>query len=76
MNDSLIDSLVRQLKEFAVTRSQNVARGFETPNLAAHLLQVYGLGLIAAATTILKSDRIADPIYKALNEETDKIDPL
>lgn len=71
-----IDKLVQQVKDYAIGRARNVARGAETPYLAALLLQKYGLGVAKAVAVIFDSQRAADPIFKVLDEETSKIDPL
>jgi hypothetical protein len=70
-----IDRLVQQGKDYARGRAQNVARGAETPRLAALLLQKYGRGVVDAVAVIYGTPRAADPIYQVLDEETAKIDP-
>ena len=70
-----IERLVRQVKEYANGRAKDVARGAETPQLAALLVQKYGLGVIDAVATVYDSPRTADPIAKVVDEETAKIDP-
>lgn len=76
MNDIIsIDKLTQKIKDYARGRSQDVARGAETPRLAALLLQKYGLGLLDAAAVIYDNPRMADPISLVLDEETAKIDP-
>lgn len=71
----IIDKLIRQIKDYANGRAKDVARGAETPRLAALLLQKYGFGVIEAVNIILGSPRASDPITQVLDEETSKIDP-
>ncbi|RRJ54961.1 hypothetical protein EHV15_35930 [Paenibacillus oralis] len=71
----LIDRLVLKVKEYADGRARDVARGAETPRLAALLLQKYGSGVIDTVSLILDTPRAADPISKILDEETARIDP-
>lgn len=70
-----VESLVAQVRSYAESRANDVARGAETPRLAALLLQHYGRGVIDAAGVIFDSLRAADPISAVLDEETAKIDP-
>ncbi|MHB1707538.1 MAG: hypothetical protein ACYCSH_16085 [Acidithiobacillus sp.] len=72
----VIERLVRQVKDYASGRAKDVARGAETPRLAALLVQKYGRGVADAVATIFDTPRAADPISKAVDEETAKIDPL
>lgn len=71
----VIDRLVQKVKDYASGRAQNVARGAETPRLAALLLQKYGSGVVDAVSVIYDTPRAADQIYQVLDEETAKIDP-
>lgn len=71
-----VERLVQQVKDYANGRTKDVARGAETPRLAAVLVQKYGRGVTDAVATIFDSPRAADPILKAVDEETAKIDPL
>ncbi|MGV2886200.1 hypothetical protein [Paenibacillus taichungensis] len=71
----VIDRLILEVKEYASGRAKDVARGAETPRLAALLLQKYGSGVTKAVSLIFDSPRAADPISKVLDEETAKIDP-
>ena len=68
--------LVQQVKDYANGRAQDVARGAETPRLAALLVQKYGRGVVDAVATVFDSPRAADPISRAVDDETEKIDPL
>lgn len=70
-----VAQLVRQVRDYAGGRANDVARGAETPRLAALLLQKYGRGVADAVATIYDSPRAADAIYQALDEETARIDP-
>ncbi|RRS01188.1 hypothetical protein EIP75_21675 [Aquabacterium soli] len=71
-----VELLVAQVKDYASDRAKDVARGAETPRLAALLVQKYGRGVVDAVATIFETPRAADPIFKAVDEETAKIDPL
>lgn len=70
-----VESLVREVREYAAGRASDVARGAETPRLAALLLQKYGLGVAKAVAVIYDSPRVADLVVAVLGEETAKIDP-
>lgn len=71
-----IERLVQQVKDYAAGRIKDVARGAETPRLAALLVQKYGRGVVDAVATIFDTPRAADTISKVVDEETAKIDPL
>lgn len=71
-----VERLVDQVKTYANGRTKDVARGAETPRLAALLVQKYGRGVIDAVATIFDSPRVADLISKTVDEEVTKIDPL
>lgn len=71
-----VERLVGQVKDYANGRAKDVARGAETPRLAALLVQKYGRGVVDAVSAIFGSPRAADPVWKAVDEETEKIDPL
>ncbi|MFB8378119.1 hypothetical protein [Paenibacillus taichungensis] len=70
----VIDKLILEVKDYANGRAKDVARGAESPRLAALLLQKYGLGVISAVSLIFDSPRAADPILEVLDQETAKID--
>lgn len=72
----VVERLVQQIKDYANGRAKDVARGAETPRLAALLVQKYGRGVVDAVATIFDSPRVADPISRAVDDETAKIDPL
>ncbi|MNW32191.1 hypothetical protein D3C74_91290 [compost metagenome] len=74
--ESVIDKLVQKVISYAKSKAQDVDRGKESPRLAALLLQKYGVGVVDAAAVIFDTPRAADPIYRVLDEETVKIDPL
>lgn len=68
--------LVSDLREYAEGRKSNVARGAETPELAALLVQKYGYGAATAVSIIF--DCLNEPkldIYKELDDIVAKIDP-
>jgi hypothetical protein len=71
-----VEQLVHKVREYASERAKDVARGAETPRLAALLVQKYGRGVVDAVGVIFDSLRAADPISKAVDEEAAKIDPL
>jgi hypothetical protein len=76
MNEqTAVEQLTGKVKLYATGRARDVARGAETAQLAALLLQKYGLGIVEAVSTIFESPRAADPIFRVLEEETAKIDP-
>lgn len=72
----VIERLVRQVREYASGRASDVARGAETPRLAALLVQKYGRGVVDAVIAVFDSARAADPIASIVDDETAKIDPL
>lgn len=71
-----VDRLVGQVRDYAEGRAQDVARGAETPRLAALLVQKYGRGVVDAAVILFDNPRAAVPVSKAVDDETAKIDPL
>lgn len=71
-----IERLVQQVKEYAAGRAKDVARGAETPRLAALLVQKYGRGVVDAVATVFDSPRAADPVARVVDDEAAKIDPL
>lgn len=72
---AIIERISKNIKDFANGRANDIARGAETPRLAAALLQKYGQGLADAVTVFYDTPRVADTIFKVLDEETYKIDP-
>ncbi len=71
----IIEKITYKLKEYSQGKINDVKRGAETPRLAGLLLQKYGCGLVDAVTVFYDNPRVADSIYKILDEETFKIDP-
>lgn len=71
-----VERLVQQVKQYASERASDVARGAETRRVAALLMHKYGCGVADAVTTIYGSPKAAHPIFKIIDEETVKIDPL
>ncbi|HBQ6954514.1 TPA: hypothetical protein L8O79_001759 [Klebsiella pneumoniae] len=55
---------------------KDVARGAETPRLAALLVQKYGKGVVDALAVVFDSARSADPVMAVVDEEVSRIDPL
>ncbi|TXI07686.1 MAG: hypothetical protein E6Q76_08210 [Rhizobium sp.] len=47
-----VEKLIQQIKQYAAGRASDVARGAETPRLAALLVQKYGHGAVNAVATI------------------------
>ncbi|HFK1747742.1 TPA: hypothetical protein ACGX4N_004606 [Bacillus cereus] len=60
----IIEMLIKKIREYANGRRNDVARGAETPRLAAHLLEKYGIGMIDAVSTIYEPPRAADDVFK------------
>ncbi len=74
--DRLIESMTELVREHARARAKDVARGAETPRLAALMLQKYGAGIVDAAATILDSAGAVRPISEVLDIEVARLDPL
>lgn len=70
-----VNMLIRQVEEYAASKIGDVARGSETPRLAALLMQKYGRGIVDAVALVYDNPRIADPISKAVDEAISEIDP-
>lgn len=66
--------LVEKIREYATDRAANVAKGKETPWLAALLMQKYGHGFVDAVTVIYDSPRAADMVLVAFKHETTRLD--
>lgn len=66
--------LARYILDYATGRASDVARGAETPHLAALLLQKYGLGIVAAADVTL-GIQANITLRKILDKEVAQIDP-
>jgi hypothetical protein len=71
-----VERLVRQVRQYAGGRAKDVERGAETPRLAALLVQKYGRGVADAAAVLLGNPRSADAIFRVVDEETARIDPM
>ena len=70
-----IDRLSQQIKSYAEVRASAVARGAETPQLAALLIQKYGTGIADAMATIFDDKRAASPLSHLVDSEVEKLDP-
>ena len=66
-----IELLQAQVRDYARQRAKDVARGAETPRLAALLVQKYGEGVV-----VFDSARSVDPVMSVVDEEVSRIDPL
>lgn len=77
MNEEKIitEKLIKQIRDYANGRKADIARGAETPTLAALLLQKYGFGLADAVNIFYDNLRASDILIQVLDEETSKIDP-
>ncbi|MEO9332761.1 MULTISPECIES: hypothetical protein [Gammaproteobacteria] len=71
-----VERLIQQVKDYANGRAKDVARGAETPRLAALLVQKYGRGVVDAIATAFDDPRAADPISRVVDDETARLDPL
>jgi hypothetical protein len=71
-NEKVVSDLTDKIREYAAGRAKDVARGAETPWLAALLLQKYGHGLLQGARIALGCSAFSATV---LDEETAKIDP-
>ena len=60
-----IELLQAQVRDYARQRAKDVARGAETPRLAALLVQKYGKGVVDALAVVFDSARSADPVMAA-----------
>ncbi|MGY4197336.1 hypothetical protein [Bradyrhizobium sp. USDA 4520] len=69
-----IERLVAKIQDYARGRTSDVARGAETPRLAALLVQKYGCGLVDATGVILDSDKSGSRLQAIVDEETTRID--
>lgn len=71
-----IELLQAHVRDYARQRAKDVARGAETPRLAALLVQKYGKGVVDALAVVFDSARSADPVMAVVDEEVSRIDPL
>lgn len=70
-----VEQLVQRVRDYGQARAADVARGAETPRLAALLVQKYGTGIADATAVVFDHPRAADPVRVAVDEETARIDP-
>lgn len=70
-----INMLIRQVEEYAAGKIGDVARGSETPRLAALLMQKYGRGIVDAVALLCDKPGIADLISHAVDKAASEIDP-
>ena len=68
-------SLERLINAYANIRATSVARGAETPQLAALLLRKYGAGMADAVTAIFDDASAAVPLTQLVDREVEKLDP-
>lgn len=73
--DALVARVLWRLRAYVDGRISDVARGAETPRLAALLVQKYGLGLADATAEFLEGRSGAGEIAKATDEAVHRIDP-
>ena len=73
----IMEQLVWKIQEYAKGRASDVARGAETPKLAALLLQKYGYGIADAVYVLFDNGMDIDKsdIYNVVDKEVAKIDP-
>ncbi len=64
-----VERLLQQVKEYANGGASDVARGAETPRLAALLVQKYGRGVVDALAVILT---VREPLAQSLGWWTTK----
>lgn len=69
-----VRQLLLKAQDYAEGRITNIARGAETPRLAALLVQKYGLRLADAASAIFDT-HAGDAVLKRVDELTEQIDP-
>lgn len=73
-----LEQLAIRVKDYASVRTKSVARGAETPTLAALLLQQYALGIQDAVAIIFDENRVALDCFRSfvdVDDEIAKIDP-
>lgn len=73
-----LEQLAIRVKDYASVRTKNVARGAETPTLAALLLQQYALGIQDSVAIIFDENRVALDCFRSfvdVDAEIAKIDP-
>ena len=67
----IVEAVNAEICQYAEGRRKDVARGAETPELAALLVQKYGYGLLQGVRIVL-GRAISNDV---LDEEVEKIDP-
>ncbi len=68
------EDILRKLADYAQGRKSDVARGAETPHLAALLLQKYGYGLCDAFGEVFGRGELG-PTYADVDHAVEEIDP-
>lgn len=71
---SFLLRLLEQVREYGAHRAKAVARGLETPRLAALLVQKYGQGVADAARLIL-GRRASREVMLAVDKAVERLDP-
>lgn len=74
MSERNLQHVLRKLGEYAEGRRSDVARGAETKELAAVLLEKYGYGL-ADATAIFIDNHASTTVYHSVDRLVAEIDP-
>lgn len=70
-----IERVAARLHEYSLQRQADIARGAQTPRLAAMLMQTYGLAMIDAAQDVFGQVHVRTELQRHLNEQTDSLDP-
>lgn len=74
--DDALPHLLALIADYAAGRRQDVARGRETPELAALLVQKYGYGLCAAVKVLCdETPGVAQAILAAIDAAVAALDP-
>lgn len=71
----IIERAITLVRDFAMTRARDVARGVESARLAGLLAQKYGYGVTDSVAEVLGSKSAASPIRRAVDELVSGIDP-
>lgn len=71
--NELIAMVEQQLRDYAVARAKVVARGLETPHLAALLVRKYGQGVLDTVATLL-GPQYTETLGAVLDREVKAID--
>lgn len=66
--------VLEHVRDYGANRAEGVARGVETPRLAAVMVQKYGQGTVDAVRLIF-GNRAAREVMLAVDRATDRIDP-